>query len=302
MAEESRKAVLAAIAGNLLIAISKGIAAVFSGSSAMLSEAIHSLVDTGNGGLMLYGMRRSRKQADPEHPFGYGHELYFWTLIVGVVVFAVGGGMSIVNGIAQITRPTPSEASAWNYAILGIAAAFEGTSWYYGLKAFTIERRGRGILETIQISKDPTSFSVLLEDSAALIGLAVAFVGIFLSAQLDAPWIDGAASVLIGALLCVVALIMVHESRGLLVGESMEKRTLEGLRGLLRADPAVARVDKLLTMYLGPEEVMLAMDVGFSRSLTASEVRQAVARLRDAIRARYPRIRHVFLDSSSICD
>src|SRR5215212_6338136 len=235
MAGESKQAVLAAITGNLLIAVSKFIAAAFSGSSAMLSEAIHSLVDTGNGGLMLYGMRRSRKRADPDHPFGYGHELYFWTLVVGILVFAVGGGMSIVTGISHIANPRQPDDSTWNYAVLAIAFAFEGMSWYYGFKAFSAERRGRGVFETIRVTKDPTSFSVLLEDSAALIGLAFALVGVFLSARLHAPWIDGASSILIGALLCSVASVMVLESKGLLVGEGVEKATLENLRALVQA-------------------------------------------------------------------
>lgn len=301
MAGESKKAVLAAVAGNLLIAASKFIAAAFSGSSAMLSEAIHSLVDTGNGGLMLYGMRRSRKRADPDHPFGYGHELYFWTLVVGILVFAVGGGMSIVTGIAHIANPRQPEDSTWNYAVLAIAFAFEGVSWYYGFKAFSAERRGRGVFETIRVTKDPTSFSVLLEDSAALIGLVFAFVGVFLSARLNAPWIDGASSVLIGALLCSVASVMVLESKGLLVGEGVEKATLESLRALVQADADVAHINKLLTIYLGPDEVLLTMDVRFHPTMM-TDVRRAIARLRQTIQTQYPRIRRIYLDTQSICD
>jgi divalent metal cation (Fe/Co/Zn/Cd) transporter len=246
-------------------------------------------------------MRRSRKHADPDHPFGYGHELYFWTLVVGILVFAIGGGMSIVTGISHIADPREPEDSAWNYAVLAIAFVFEGTSWYYGLKAFSAERRGRGVFETIRITKDPTSFSVLLEDSAALTGLAFAFLGIFLSAHFDAPWIDGASSVLIGALLCVVATVMVLESKGLLVGEGVEKRTLETLRALVYADPAVAHINKLLTIYLGPDEVMLTMDLRF-HATNVGDVRPAIARLRRTIQAQYPRIRRIYLDTQSICD
>ena len=227
MAGESRTAVIAATAGNLAIAIVKFIASAISGSAAMLSEAIHSLVDTANDALMLYGIHASRKPADAEHPFGYGHELYFWTLVVGIVFFAVGGGMSIVTGIGHIRAQEAAEASVWNYAVIGIAVVFEAISWYFGFDAFRKEQRGRGVVETIQRSKDPTTFSVMLEDSAALIGLAIAFAGIFLSDRLGVPWIDGVSSILIGLLLCVVAVVMVFESKSLLVGEGVEKRTAQ---------------------------------------------------------------------------
>src|SRR5918911_2687981 len=227
MAGETRAAVLAAIAGNLAIATIKAIAAALSGSPAMLAEAIHSTVDTGNGLLILYGIHRSRKPADEEHPFGYGHEFYFWTLIVGVLVFAIGGGMSVVSGISHITQPRAPENTGWAYAVLATAFIFEAISWYYGWKAFRADSRGRGIVDTIRETKNPANFAVVLEDSAALLGLAFALAGILLSERFDAPWIDGAASILIGALLCLVALVMVNESKGLLVGEGMRKQTLE---------------------------------------------------------------------------
>ena len=291
---------LAAAAGNLAIAVTKFIAAALSGSAAMLAEAIHSLVDTGNGALMLYGLHRSRKPADDEHPFGYGHEFYFWTLIVGILIFAVGGGMSIVTGVSHIQAPREPQNTTLSYAVLLIAMVFEGISWYYGLKAFRAARRGRGIVETIQMTKNPANFAVLLEDSAALIGLALAFAGIFLATRLGLAWIDGASSVLIGLLLCVVSLIMVYESKGLLVGEGMEKRTLAVLRGIVQADPAIECVDKLTTMYLGPEEVLLAITLRFRADTPLSVIREAIARLKRAIQARYPRIRHIFVDSAAI--
>jgi cation diffusion facilitator family transporter len=251
---------------------------------------------------MLYGMRRVRKPADPEHPFGYGHELYFWTLIVGVLVFALGGGMSIVTGVNHLLSPRLPENTGWSYAVLACALVFEGTSWYYGLKAFQIERRGRGIVETIRISKNPTSFAVVLEDSAALLGIAFALAGIYLSERLGAPWLDGASSVMIGILLCLVSSVMVFESKELLVGEGMEKETVERLRAIVRADPAVERVEKLTTMYLGPEDVILAIELRFRADTKLTEIRQAIARLRRAIQERYPRIRRIFLDSASIGD
>jgi len=302
MASESKQAVVAAIAGNVLIAVAKFGAAAFSGSAAMLSEAFHSLVDTGNDALMLYGMRTSRRPADAEHPFGYGHELYFWTLVVGILFFALGGGMSVVIGVMHIAQGRPPEDVGWNYAVIAVAMVFEAGSWWYGFKAFRSEARGRGVVETIRESKDPTTFSVLLEDSAALIGLALAFAGIVLSMTLGAPWIDGVSSVLIGVLLCAVAVIMVYESKGLLVGEGVGKATLRGLRAIFAGDPSVERVDKMLTLYLGPDEVMLAIELRFRPGMKVEDIRHALSRLNHDVRSRYPRIRRTFIDTTSMCE
>jgi cation diffusion facilitator family transporter len=298
VAGESKTAVIAAIVGNLAIAVSKFAAAGFSGSAAMLSEAIHSLVDTGNDALMLYGIRRSAKPPDDQHPFGYGHELYFWTLVVGVLIFAVGGGMSIVSGVLHIVNRKAAEADVWNYAVLGVAAVFEAISWYFGLRAFRKEQAGRGVIETIKVSKDPTTFSVLLEDSAALVGLALAFAGIYLSASLGMPWLDGASSIAIGVLLCAFALVMVYESKGLLVGEGVTRATAQGIRELIAVEPDVESVGKLATMYLGPDEVMLAVEVHFRPERSGDDRRRSITRMTRAIQDKYPRIRHVFLDAS----
>lgn len=296
MASESRTAVIAAIAGNLAIAVCKAVAAGFSGSAAMLSEAIHSLVDTGNGALMLLGMARSKRPADADHPFGSGHELYFWTLMVGVLIFGLGGGMSIVTGVLHIRAGHPVEDLFWNYAVLGVAVVFESVSWWFGWRAFSAERHGRSIVETIVDSKDPTTFSVLLEDSAALLGLVVAFVGIFLGNLWGLPWLDGAASIVIGLLLCTTAYIMVNESRALLVGEGVSKATLEGIRKLVCADPAVESVGRLRTLYLGPEEVMLVLEMHMRDDAEMTELRETTARLKRAIRGKYPKVRRVFFD------
>lgn len=300
MARESTKAVIAATLGNLAIAVVKFVAAAISGSAAMLSEAIHSLVDTGNDALMLYGLHASRKPADDEHPFGYGHELYFWTLVVGILFFAVGGGMSILNGITHILNAKAAESSLWNYAVIGIAVVFEGISWMFGLRAFRSEQRGRGIVETIQTSKDPTTFSVLLEDSAALIGLALAFAGIYFSARLGAPWIDGASSIMIGLLLCAIAVVMVYESKSLLVGEGVEKGTARAIRALIGSDAAVESIGRLATLYLGPDDVMLAIELRFRGERSTADTRHAIARITRAVKDKYPRIRHVFIDASSL--
>ena len=294
MAGESRTAVVAAVVGNLLISVSKFVAAAISGSSAMLSEAIHSLVDTGNDVLLLYGMHRSRRPATASHPFGNGHELYFWTLIVGVLVFGLGGGMSLIGGVRKVLEPHPVGDAMLNYAVLGVSALFEAVSFVFGWRAFRIERRGRGIMETIVRSKDPTTFTVVLEDGAALVGLAIAFLGIWGSLAFDLPWLDGAASVAVGLLLCAVAWVMVRESRGLLVGEAAEPATVEAMRALIVGLPDVERVGRLLTLYLGPGEVMLVVEVRLRDDLELTRVRERLAALERDVRAAFPRVRHVF--------
>ena len=266
----------------------------------MLSEAIHSLVDTGNGALILLGIRNSRKPPDREHPFGYGRELYFWTLIVGVLIFGVGGGMSIYEGLTHLTHPTPIQDAKWSYIVLCLSAMFESISWYFGWKAFSKERRGRGVLEVIHTTKDPTSFSVLLEDSAALLGLGIALLGIFLSQSLRQPYFDGAASIAIGVLLCTIATIMVHESRGLLIGEGVDQKTLKNLRAIVEDDEDVAHVQHLHTIYQSPRTVLLVIELRFDDSISAVDVRKAVRRLETNIQERYPEIKYVFFGSASI--
>jgi cation diffusion facilitator family transporter len=297
---KSTAAIVMAIIGNLAIAVIKFVAAGFTGSSAMLSEAIHSLVDTGNGGLMLLGVHKSREPPDADHPFGHGRELYFWTLIVAILVFAVGGGMSAYEGITHLAHPTLPANPVWSYAVLGLASIFEGTSWLFGWKAFSAEKGSKGVLETIHDTKDPTSFSVLLEDSAALLGLLFAFLGIFLGRQLGLPYLDGAASIVIGLLLCVVAGLMVYESKGLLIGEGLDRETLKSARALVEADPAVERVQHLHTLYLGAHEVLLAIELRFRSTISALEVRESVARIRREIRAHHPDVTHVFFGAESI--
>src|SRR6266851_9003262 len=191
MASESWVAIFAAIIGNIAIALTKFIAAYFSGSSAMLSEGIHSVVDTGNGGLLLLGLYKSRKPPDFTHPFGHGKELYFWSLIVAITVFALGGGMSIYEGVTHLIQPEPLRDPFWNYTVLASAFVFESITWMFGWKAFRKVKRTRSILEAIHTSKDPTTFMVVFEDSGALLGLAIAFCGVFFGQQLHNAYLDG---------------------------------------------------------------------------------------------------------------
>ena len=299
MAQESKAAIYAAIVGNLAIAAAKLVAALFTGSSAMLSEALHSVVDAGNGGLLMVGLRRSRLPPDEDHPFGHGHELYFWSLIVGVLIFGLGGGMSIFAGVNRLRSPEPLADPGWNYAVLAVSFVFESITGYLGWKAFATEQRGRGILETILNTKDPTSFSVLLEDSAALVGLLFAFVGVWAATSLGAVWVDGAASILIGVLLCLVAVVMVNESRKLLVGEGIEPASRKWIRAFLKDDGSVEEVGRLLSMYLGPEEVMLIVEIRF-RTGQAHDVRTAVERIKAGIQQQYPRIRRISFDTTAL--
>jgi cation diffusion facilitator family transporter len=302
MASESRVAIFAAILGNIAIALTKFIAAYFSGSSAMLSEGIHSLVDTGNGGLLLLGLYKSRKPPDFTHPFGHGKELYFWSLIVAITIFALGGGMSIYQGIAHLTHPKPLNDPFWNYVVLVCAFVFESISWMFGWKAFRKVKGKDRILEAIHKSKDPATFMVVFEDSGALLGLVIAFGGVFLGQQLHNPSLDGAASIVIGLMLGSMSLFLAYESKGLLIGEGVDEKTLRRLRAIVAQDPAVEHVSRILTMYFGPREVMLTLDVKFRDELSAREIRRAVARLHDSVQKEYPEITRIFFGSESLVE
>ncbi|MGE5640198.1 MAG: cation diffusion facilitator family transporter [Clostridia bacterium] len=300
MASEPPRAVHAAIAGNVAIAVTKFVAAAFTGSSAMLAEGVHSLVDTGNGALLLFGARRSRRPPDATHPFGHGKELYFWSLIVAIMIFAVGGGISVVEGIRHLQHPKPVEDPAWAYAVLGLSFVFEAMSWTVALKEFRAHKRDASWLGAVIASKDPTTFTVLFEDSAAMAGIVLAFLGIFLGQWLDNPYFDGAASVAIGVLLGGVAWFLAHQSRGLLVGEAVHPAIRASLCRIAEADPQVSRVVRLLTMHLAPRDVLLTLELEFRRGSSGAETAAAVERIDKAIRARHPEIRHIFIEAQSL--
>jgi cation diffusion facilitator family transporter len=302
MATASSKFVIyAAIGANLAIAIMKFVAAALTGSSAMVSEGIHSLVDTGNGGLLLFGIHKSKQPADATHPFGYGKELYFWSLIVAVLIFGVGGGISIYEGIAHLLHPRPLEDPFWSYLVLGFAAVFEGLVFVVAFRAFqALKGEDESIWQAIKTSKDPTTFTVLFEDAAAMLGLIFAFVGIFLAHQFENPYLDGVASVCIGLLLAAVAVVLAYESKGLLVGEGTDPQTLEKIRKLAEADPGVKKMLMPLTMHFGPDTVLLTVDIEFHKRLSATEVEEAVDRLDKSIRTQYPNIKHIYIQAGAI--
>lgn len=266
----------------------------------MLSEGIHSVVDTGNEFVLLLGIRRSQRPADENHPFGHGQELYFWTLIVAILIFAVGGGMSLYEGITHLIKPSPIEDPTWSYIVLGVAFFFESLSWRIALEEFLPSKGTQSFWQAIRTSKDPTIFTVLFEDTAALLGLLIAFLGIFLAHVFNNPLFDGMASIVIGLILAVVAVLLARESRGLLIGEGIDRQTVDQIRSLAQSDPAVADVLRILSLHFGPYEVLLNLEVQFHKQLSILEVTAAVERLETTIRAQYPIINNIFIEAKSI--
>lgn len=292
-------AVYGALAANLFIALSKFAAAFISGSSAMISEGIHSLVDTGNQFLLLLGLSRSRKPPDDLHPFGYGKELYFWSLIVAVLLFGLGGGMSVYEGITHLRHPSKIENATWNYVVLGIAFIAEGASWFVAIRQLMRKSNGESFLKVLRASKDPSVYTVIAEDSAALAGLIVAFLGVFLGHIWQNPYLDGAASLIIGVILSVVAIFLAHESKGLIVGESVDPRVVKGIQAIAEADPDVRRVRRTLTMHFAPDQVLLNIDIEFAPELQASSLALVVDRLEARIRKEYPVIKSIFVEAEA---
>ncbi len=296
----SNKAVYAAIGGNLAVAAVKFAAAGLSGSSAMLAEAFHSVVDTGNDALLLLGRKRSRRPPDTDHPLGYGQELYFWSFVVAILVFAVGAGFSLYEGISRILNPGALEDPLWNYIVLGLAAVFEGTSLWIGYRQFRSEARGRSLWRTLRESKDPPTFSVVLEDSAALVGIAIAFVGIWLAQQSANPVFDGAASVAIGGLLGIVSIILARESKGLLLGEAMGPQASDDIRRIAQQCEGVTAANRPLTLYFGPDFILLAIEVEFSSRLSSTELTATVDRIEGAVRRKYPKIQRIYIEAEAL--
>ena len=293
-------AVYGAIAANFVIAVTKFIAAFLTGSSAMLSEGIHSLVDTGNQLLILLGIKRSKKPADHRHPYGYGKELYFWSLIVAMLLFGIGGGMSFYEGIRHLQHPSPLRDPTWNYIVLGIAVVVEGLAWWIALRELLKTRGQKSLWQAVRASKDPAIYTVLAEDTAAMLGLIVAFLGVFLGHRFDNPSFDGAASIAIGMVLAAVAVFLAYESKGLLIGESADADVVEHIRKLAQTEPGVERVATPLTMHFSPNQVLLNLDVQFQRDMPASEVMRAVDRMEQNIREAHPQIKRIFIEAETL--
>nr|WP_318764266.1 cation diffusion facilitator family transporter [Aminobacter niigataensis] len=291
----SRFVIFAAIAGNLLIAVTKFVAAAFTGSSAMLSEGVHSLVDTGNGLLLLYGLRRAAQPPDRLHPFGHGRELYFWSFIVALLVFPLGAGVAFYEGVIHMLDPEPIENPLVNYVVLGLCMVFEGGSWLVALKEFRRSKGSLGYIQAVRRSKDPSVYTVLFEDSAALLGLVIALIGISAAQYFEQPWMDGAASIGISLILAATAVFLARESKGLLMGEpalpDMQAKILE----VAQADPAVEKANGVLTVHMGPEQIVAGLSLDFVDHISAADIETCVERLENKLKAEVPEVSAVFI-------
>ncbi len=295
----STKVIFAAFAGNLAVAISKFVAAAFTGSSAMLSEGIHSVIDTGNQGLLYLGKRRAARPADDQHPFGYGAEVYFWSFVVAILIFAVGAGVSVYEGIHKLANPEEIKSYAWNYGVLAAAVVFEGISLVIGFREF---RRAEGdgpLLRSLRRSKDPTVFTVLFEDSAAILGLLVAALGIFLVQMTGNPMFDGGASIIIGIILGLTALGLAIETKGLLIGEGASAETVQGIRDAIREEHVVRGINELRTLHIGPDDILAAISLDFRDDLAAGEVEDTISRLERRIKELDNEVSRVFIEVQS---
>jgi cation diffusion facilitator family transporter len=302
VANGSRGVVLAALAGNLGVAVAKFLAAWLSGSSAMLTEAIHSLVDTGNQGLLLVGEARGRKAPDPSHPLGYGMETYFWSFIVALMIFLLGGVVSIYEGVEHLAHPQPVTAPFVSLGVLAVAVVLEGGSLLVGVRAYRravqgVEVRGRrvSLWRFIRVSKDPSVFSVLLEDSAALVGIALAAAGVIGASFLNLPWADGAASIAIAVLLFVIAFILANETRSLIAGEAVAPPVMDLLKATLAREPRIRDLVDITTLQLGPGAILVALTLAFQPEATAAEIGEAVADITTALREADGRVVRVYV-------
>jgi cation diffusion facilitator family transporter len=294
--QESNVAIYASIGANVVIAATKLIAAAMTGSSAMVAEGVHSFVDASDGTLLLVGRRRSRRPPDADHPFGHGKELYFWTLIVAIVFFAVGGGMSVYEGILHILHPEPIRDPTVNYVVLGISALFDGSSFIIALRTLRREAPGQSIWHVVRHGKDPSLFTLVLEDIADITGLALAFLGVWLGHRLANPYLDGAASILIGLLLAGVALVLVAQSRSLLVGSRASADVLRAVNEAAEADPNIEFADCPLSMQLGPNEVLLGVRASFAPHLSRAEIGASIRGFEDRLRAARPEVRYLSVE------
>ena len=295
MSDSNEIVVYAALAGNLAIALVKFVAAYITNSSAMLSEAIHSVVDTLNEILLLYGIKKSQQSPNAQHPFGYGRELYFWAFIVSLMVFALGAVVSIYQGVQHVRYPEEMLSPNLNYIVLGIAILCEGISWLVALKAFRKTKGQLGYLEAFRRSKDPTTFTVLFEDTAALCGLFIALIGIYLAHALNIPELDGVASIFIGIVLAISAILLARETKGLLLGESADPQLRDHLLLIAQEDDAVFSANGVLTEQMGADQVIASLSLEFEDHLTSDDIEACVNRIEAKIKQIHPEIMALFV-------
>lgn len=300
MAGNSKLVIYAAMLGNGLIAVTKFAAASYTGSSAMLSEAIHSLVDTGNQGLLLYGMKRATRPADKIHPYGYGREIYFWAFIVAILIFSVGGGISIYEGMHKLDHPEPITSPMVNYIVLGLAILFESGSTYVAYREFKKSKGERDYMEALRASKDPALYTVLMEDCAALLGLVIALVGIALAQALDMPALDAMTSIAIGVVLVATAGFLCYESKALLIGESASEEIVDSIHKIIGRMPEITATHAVLTQHLAPHEILANISVDFRDDLTAGAVERTIGSLRQQVQQAFPDVTRVFIEATAI--
>ena len=296
-ASASTKVIIAALIGNGAISITKFFAAFTTGSSAMMSEGIHSLVDTGNQILLLYGIKQAKKPADKKFPFGHGKEIYFWSFVVAILIFAVGSGVSIYEGIHHVIHPATIVDPMINYIVLGLAIIFEGGAWYFAFKEFNKVKGNYGYIEAVQRGKDPSMFVVLFEDSAAMLGLLVALFGIWLSQVTGNAVFDGIASIVIGLILGGTAIWLAVETKGLLIGERANTETVEGIRQIAESFEDVENVNELLTMHMGPDFILVNISIRFKREQLTREIEVSIQELDTAIKAAHSTVKRVFVEA-----
>lgn len=295
----TKLSIYVALASDIAIAITKFIAAAVTGSSAMLSEGIHSLIDSLNELLLLLGLRKSKKPADEERPFGYGKELYFWSFIVSVLIFVLGGGISFYEGISRLRHPQPVTNIWWNYIVLAIAFLFNVFSSIAALKAFNKQRGEQSFWKSFKGSKDPSTFVVLFEDVAGLLGIVVAFLGIFFESYFNNPYYDGIASIIISLILVAFSGFLLRESRSLLMGETLGKKTIKDIISITVSDEAVVKIERHFSMYMAPEEVVLQLMAVFHNDLTTQQILESIRRIKQSIQQKYPHLKQIFIEPVS---
>jgi len=300
MAASSNKAIYGAIIANIAIAVSKFIAAFFTGSSAMFSEGIHSLVDTGNGFLLLIGVRRSKKPADGIHPFGYGKEVFFWSFVVALLIFALGGGLSIREGIKHLQHPQPLTNFGWNYLVLTLAFLFEGAALRVALREFNKGRGSKPFFRALKDSKDSATVAVVIEDTAALLGLVIAFFAVFLGQLTGWEYFDGLGSVLIGVLLVTVSLFFAIECKALLIGEGLLPEDVDKISTILEKEERVLSFSRPLSLYFGPSQVLVNLDVNFADDLTPDGIEETIDSLEVKIKAALPVVNRIYIEAEAL--
>jgi cation diffusion facilitator family transporter len=298
----SKKSIYSALIANLLIAITKFVAGALSSSAAMISEGIHSLVDTINQLLLLFGIHQSKRPADALRPFGYGKELYFWSFIVSILIFGLGGGLSIYQGITHIIHPDELRDPTWNYVVLGLSLIFEGISLGIAWKEFNQVRGKDSWWSAIIKSKNPANFLVLFEDGGAVLGLSIVAVCLFIGHEYNLPWMDGLASLLVGLLLVAISIILARESRSLLMGEGIAPETQQEIIKLAEGDKSVIQARHILSTYQSPEEVVLMLIIAFEPNLDTDDINSAIVRIRGAIKQAYPLVSFIIIQPEAVKD